>query len=374
LYIKNLKLKDFRNYESLDLNFNDSINIFYGDNAQGKTNILEAIFLCASGRSHRTSKDQDLIKYGSDNFYIRTEIEKNNTDTRVEIFFSNEKKKRIRINDIGIKKMVDLIGNVNAVLFSPEDLMIIKEGPSERRRFVDITLSQLRPTYFYELQQYNKVLFQRNSLLKEIQKKRFLLDTLEVWDEKLIEIGSSLILSRQKFIDKLNVLIENNHGKLTADTEKLFIRYVSSFYIKNYGDTIEIKENFKKDLKTVRNKELLRGISMIGPQRDDYEINLNSMNIRTFGSQGQQRTAILSIKLSEIEIMKEETGEYPILLLDDVMSELDYKRQEFLIERLKNVQTFITCTDKEFFVKNKERLSYYLYNVSKGSVYVKDNT
>ncbi len=374
MYIKNLKLKDFRNYESLDLNFNDSINIFYGDNAQGKTNILEAIFLCASGRSHRTSKDQDLIKYGSDNFYIRTEIEKNNTDTRVEIFFSNEKKKRIRINDIGIKKMVDLIGNVNAVLFSPEDLMIIKEGPSERRRFVDITLSQLRPTYFYELQQYNKVLFQRNSLLKEIQKKRFLLDTLEVWDEKLIEIGSSLILSRQKFIDKLNVLIENNHGKLTADTEKLFIRYVSSFYIKNYGDTIEIKENFKKDLKTVRNKELLRGISMIGPQRDDYEINLNSMNIRTFGSQGQQRTAILSIKLSEIEIMKEETGEYPILLLDDVMSELDYKRQEFLIERLKNVQTFITCTDKEFFVKNKERLSYYLYNVSKGSVYVKDNT
>ena len=374
MQISSLRLNSFRNYEQLKLNFADNVNIFYGDNAQGKTNILEAIFLCAAGRSHRTSRDNDLIKFNNNGYFISLDIKRNNSESNVEIVYSNNEKKKIKINDKPITKIGDLMGNLNAVLFSPEDLMIIKEGPSERRRFIDITLCQLKPSYFYDLQMYNKVLHQRNTLLKNIQQKPSLNETLDVWDNNLIIIGSKIVKARKEFVDNLNLFIEATHYGLTDDSEKLSIEYQPSFDIfqdKNKKDNKnererdiisikDIEKEFRNRLESLRRKEILRAVTLVGPQRDDYEIKLNDTSIKMYGSQGQQRTAILSIKLSEIEIMRQSTGECPVLLLDDVLSELDKKRQEYLLSRLGNIQTFITSTDK-YLVTGKERVEQYKY-------------
>jgi len=373
LQIISLRLNCFRNYDTLKLNFANQINIFYGENAQGKTNILEAIFLCATGRSHRAAKDSDLIKLDAAGYFISTDIDRENRVTNIEMAYSRDEKRRVKINGKPINRMGDLMGKVNAVLFSPEDLMIIKEGPAERRRFIDITLCQLRPAYFYDLQQYIKVLHQRNSLLKSIQQNNSSQDTLEVWDNNLIKIGSKIIKARQEFVDKLNLIILQKHYGLTDNAEKLFIRYQPTFDIYGGEDirTIRIEaieQMFRNRLESVHRQEIIRAVTLVGPQRDDYEIMLNDANIKIYGSQGQQRTAVLSIKLSEIEIMKETTGESPILLLDDVLSELDKKRQEYLLKNLGNIQTFITSTDKKL-ISNKEfeQKSKYYY-VKNGTV------
>jgi DNA replication and repair protein RecF len=223
-----LKLHNFRNYEKLEIDFSRDFNILYGENAQGKTNIIEAIFLCASGRSHRTSKDAELVRLDSDGYYVKLDIEKNASDTEVEIAYKKDDKRRIRINDIPVGRIGELVGQLNVVIFSPEDLLVIKEGPAERRRFLDITLSQLRPSYFYDLQQYSKILSQRNSLLKEIQFNNKLMDTLEIWNSNLVKTGSRIIKARRAFIEKLNIVAENMHYKLTDGKEKLETKYAPS--------------------------------------------------------------------------------------------------------------------------------------------------
>jgi DNA replication and repair protein RecF len=330
------------------MNFEKGFNIIYGDNAQGKTNILEAMILCSLGRSHRTTKDVELIKFGKDAYSVRVGFKKNETDKNIEILYSKEEKRRIRINEIPLKKIAGLIGQLNAVMFSPEDMIMIKEGPSERRRFVDMALSQLRPSYFYDLQQYIKILNQRNNLLKEIEYKKSLIDTLEVWDQSLTEMGSRIIKARKEFIDILSRRAEDNHSKITNCTEKLLIRYSPSVNgIENYNDLKHIKNIFLNRLESLKKKELMKCTTLIGPQRDEYEYFVNKESLKLYGSQGQQRTAVLSVKLSEIEIIKEEMGESPVLLLDDVMSELDNKRQEYLFKHLRGIQVFITCTEKE---------------------------
>lgn len=349
MFIKNLKLRDFRNYKRLDLDFSKRFNIIYGDNGQGKTNILEAIFLCASGRSHRTSKDSELINIGNGSFFITLDLNREDLDKIIEFSYSKEEKKKVKINEIPVKKIGDLIGNLNTVLFSPEDLLIIKEGPSERRRFIDITISQLKPSYFFDLQQYIKVLSQRNNLLKELQNKRSLIDTLDVWDSNLLMLGSRIIKVRHEFLKKLNLKARENHSKLTNGKEVLSLKYSPSFRIENLENINDIEKGFEKILANSRERDIARMTTHYGPQRDDFELFLNELNLKLYGSQGQQRTAILSMKLSEIDIMKESTGKYPILLLDDVMSELDINRQEYLMNNLENVQTLITCTDKDFF-------------------------
>lgn len=367
MYIKRLQLKNFRNYKEANINFARNFNIIYGYNAQGKTNILEAIFLCASGRSHRTSRDVELIRISEKGYQVKAEIEKSGLESSVEISYDRNEKKKVKINEIAQKKIGSLIGHLNAVIFSPEDLLVIKEGPSERRRFLDITISQIKPSYFYDLQQYAKVLAQRNILLKEIEKNRRLADTLEVWNHNLVKTGSRIIKTRQEFINKLSIKAENNHRKLTNGNEKLKLRYIASINIEGLTELDEIEKNFMKTLESLYRKELMKATTLCGPQRDDYDILIDGMSVKLYGSQGQQRTGILSLKLSEIDIMKEDTGEYPVLLLDDVMSELDGKRQEYLFKSLEDVQTFITCTDRNFF-NNKLGPGCKFLNVSGGIV------
>jgi DNA replication and repair protein RecF len=366
LQIKNLKLRDFRNYKSLNVDFAKNFNIIYGNNAQGKTNIIEAVFLCASGRSHRTSKDIELLKYDTARFGIKLLFEKDNIQEEIDIAYTPEEKKKIKINEIPVKKIGDLMGHLNAVIFSPEDLLVIKQGPAERRRFADITLSQLKPSYFYDLQQYAKILYQRNTLLKNIVVNKELENTLDVWDRHLVRTGSRIMTIRSGFIKKLDEIAAVRHAKLTNNEEVLKLKYNPSFELGNILNTQEIEEIFTKTLEKCRKREIMKGTSMYGPHRDDIDIILNGESTKIYGSQGQQRTSVLSMKLAEIDLMKEESGDSPVLLLDDVLSELDDKRKEYLIENINGLQTFITCTDKRFFQRNTENDA--LFYVENGNI------
>ncbi len=361
--IKSLTLRDFRNYNRLNVNFADSFNIIYGNNAQGKTNIIEAIFLCASGRSHRTSRDDELIRNDAFGYEIKLQLSKKGSDEELHITFNKEERKKIRINEVPIKKLGDLMGHLNAVIFSPEDLLIIKQGPAERRRFIDITLSQLRPAYFYDLQQYAKILFQRNCLLKKIMVQKELEDTLEVWNRHLVKTGSRIMKARIDFINRLDTFAAARHEVLTNNEEKLKLNYTPSFEFDFDSDDPGIDEIFHRMLSECKSKEIMRGTTLLGPHRDDLDIVLNGESTKIFGSQGQQRTAALSMKLAEIDLMKEESGEYPVLLLDDVLSELDDRRKEYLLDSIGAVQAFITCTDRRFFNRSQNDTEFlYIKN------------
>lgn len=365
--VKSLKLINYRNYKALDIDFSKSFNIIYGNNAQGKTNIIESIFLCASGRSHRTSRDFELLKTGEDKFYVGLVLSKHDIEEKIEFVYSQGERKRVKINEIPLKKMGDLMGHLNAVMFSPEDLLLIKQGPSERRRFIDITISQLRPYYFYDLQRYLKILYQRNTLLKTIPSKKELEATLEVWDKHLAKTGSRIMKSRFDFVKRLAEFAKERHNTLSAGKENLLIKYAPSVEYDFNENKDEIESFFLKLLARNRRKEILKGISLFGPHRDDINIILNGENTKVFGSQGQQRTVILSMKLAEIDLMKEESGDYPVLLLDDVLSELDDKRKNQLLEGIGGIQSFITCTDKSFFDKDIENIGFY--KVENGNVF-----
>jgi DNA replication and repair protein RecF len=343
VYLKKLKLINFRNYHQLDLKLHPKMNVFIGDNAQGKTNILEAIYMTGTGKSFRTSKEREIIKMDKDKAYIHVEGEKKYTGISVEIKLEENKKKQMKVNGITLTKTADLLSNVHVIVFSPEDLKLVKEGPMERRKFMDIEISNMKPRYYHHLSQYNRVLIQRNNLLKKISHDRKYMATLDIWDEKLVELGTSIIKERIKFILRLNTLSRLLHRKITDNKENLEIKYISS--IKEVQDEAKIQDYFHRDLKKALIVDIQRGTTTVGPHRDDLGVFVNGIDIRIFGSQGQQRTSALALKLAEIELMKAETGEYPILLLDDVMSELDVKRQAFLVKSLRDIQTFITTTD-----------------------------
>jgi len=348
------------------MDFSDLFNIIYGNNAQGKTNIIEAVFLCASGRSHRTSKDQELLKTGESEFEIKLQFTKETIDKEIRINFNNEERKKIRINEIPVKKIGDLMGHLNAVIFSPEDLFIIKQGPAERRRFIDITLSQLRPSYFYDLQQYAKILFQRNNLLKRITVQKSLEDTLDVWNKHLVMTGSRIIKARRKFIGNLSGFASARHDKLTNHEEKLQLEYCPSFEISDDSTDEEIEKLFYAAVERSRDAEIRKGSTVAGPHRDDIDIILNGESTKVYGSQGQQRTSVLSMKLAEIDLMKEESGDFPVLLLDDVLSELDDRRKEYLLENISGLQTFITCTDLNFYKRENPAAS--VFHIENGSI------
>ena len=369
--IKNLKLKNFRNYGDLDIDFAGSFNVIYGNNAQGKTNIIEAIFLCASGRSHRTSKDIELLKYGAPGFRVALALEKDGNEEVIEINFTPQEKKKIRINEIPLKRIGDLLGHLNAVIFSPEDLLIIKQGPAERRRFTDIILSQLRTSYFYDLQQYAKILYQRNTLLKNINGRKDLESTLEVWDRHLVNTGTRIMSARRSFVKKLAVLAAARHEILSNDTEKLSLKYSPSVDLGDDDGNEMIAVKYMKLLEKNRWKEIQKGTSIFGPHRDDIDIILNGESTKIYGSQGQQRTSVLSMKLAEIDLIKEETENFPVLLLDDVMSELDDSRKGYLMESIHGMQTFIACTEKRFFMGSGESAweNARFFNVKNGVIY-----
>ena len=357
MYISTLKLEHFRNYDGLELSFSRGTNLFYGDNAQGKTNILEAIYFCGTTRSHRTSRDRELIRFDADEAHLRMEMTKKDIDYRIDMHLKKARAKGIAINGIAIRKAQELIGLGHFVFFSPEDLGIIKNGPSERRRFLDMELCQLDQIYVSSLADYNKVLLQRNKLLKDLSFRPQDIDTLDVWDEQLVRYGSSLIRSREKFVEKLSEIILPIHEKLSGGREKIFVGYE-----KNVS-----AEEFAQTLAAGRDKDLYLKSTETGPHRDDLSFTVNGIDIRHFGSQGQQRSAALSLKLAEIELVKEATGDIPILLLDDVLSELDTNRQHYLLDSIGEIQTFITCTGLEEYENSPVQIDR-IFHVDNGSV------
>lgn len=357
MLITNLKLQNFRNYEKLDLNFNEGINIFYGDNAQGKTNILESIFIASLGKSFRTNKDKELIKFNEDFSKLEIEFSKSDRDGKIKIDISE--KKEIYLNGIKIKKLSDLLGNINIVIFTPDDISILKNGPSGRRRFLDIFIGQLRPKYIYTLNMYNKTLEQRNNYLKQIKYENKNDDLLEIWDEKLSEYAEIIFNYRKEFINKLKEKIENIHNNITDNNEKINIEYISDFSEKN---------NYINILKNNRKLDIIKGYTTKGIHRDDFNVLINNNLVNIYGSQGQHRTAMLSLKISELQVVKEEIGENPILLLDDFMSELDEKRRINFLKYIENTQVIITCTEKF----NVEKLKFKVYNVKSGKINTED--
>lgn len=337
MHIKYLQLINFRNYDELNLQFSDNVNVFIGDNAQGKTNILESIYYCSIGKSHRTSKDKELIAWNKSEAYIKAYIARKRLDKKIEIKIFKEGKKGINVNSIKVRKISELMGNFNVVMFSPEDLKIIKESPSYRRKFLDIELCKISEKYYFNLVQYNKVLEERNNVLRKFNGKEC--GMLDIYDIQLASFGSQIAKMRHEYIKKLNSMGEKIHDQITEAKENIKFKYIT--VVKNVNDS---ENEILNVLASNRKRDLEKRTTSEGIHRDDFQTTINGVDARSFGSQGQQRTAVLTIKFSSLEIIKDEVGEYPVLLLDDVLSELDSKRQKFILSSIKNIQTIITCT------------------------------
>ncbi|MBW5448809.1 DNA replication/repair protein RecF [Cohnella sp. CFH 77786] len=350
MQLKSIELHGFRNYDSLQLAIGSGVNIFIGPNAQGKTNLLEAIHVLALTKSHRTSKDRELIGWNAQTTRIRAELERKYGNMTLELQISSQGKKA-KLNGLEQRKLSGFVGSLNVVLFAPEDLDIVKGAPGVRRRFMDMEIGQVHPGYLYDLSQYQKVLQQRNNYLKATDASKASPELMEVWNEQLAAYGVKMMQKRKNFIYHLQQWAEKIHAGITAGTEKLEVAYKPSFGMEDKSepqDESSLFQQFMIKLTQSREQEFRRGMTLTGPHRDDLAFAINGKDVQSFGSQGQQRTAALSLKLAELELMREEIGEYPILLLDDVLSELDQTRQTQLIETFQSrVQTFITTTGLE---------------------------
>lgn len=353
MIIKNIKLKNFRNYDELDLKLDKGINIFYGDNAQGKTNIIEAIFMSAIGKSFRTNKDSELIKWGEGCAQISVQYVDSDREGTIKIEIND--KKRVKFNDVPLRKLSEILGKVYVVLFTPDDINILKGSPAGRRKFLNIMISQLRPNYMFALSEYMKAMNQRNMYLKQIKFENKPEDMLDIWDTKIAELGMKIYLYRKEFIEKISNKIHDIHLNITNNNENIEIFY-------NFE--CSSKEEYLNRLRRARKSDIQKCTTNYGIHRDDFFIKIDDKLISSFGSQGQHRTAILSLKISELKIIYDEMGEYPVLLLDDFMSELDKDRRRNLLENIDNNQIIITCTDKSFF----KEINSNLYNVSQGKI------
>ena len=361
MIIKSIELQNFRNYEDLNISFDEGTNIFYGDNAQGKTNILEAVYLSGTTKSHKCSKDKEMIRFGEQESHIRTVVVKKDKEYQIDMHLKNNRSKGIAINKVPIKKASELFGILNMVFFSPEDLNIIKNGPAERRRFLDSELCQLDKIYLSDLTTYNKILNQRNKLLKDMVYRPDLKDTLSVWDMQLVETGRKIIRRRKQFVDELNEIVHDIHYRISGEKEDLLLQYEPS-----------IEDIFFEDeLFRVKERDMRQCMTSVGPHRDDLLFSIGEVDIRKFGSQGQQRTSALSLKLSEIELVKRSIHDTPVLLLDDVLSELDSNRQNYLLNSIHDTQTLITCTGLDEFVKNRFHINK-IFKVVQGTVEEKE--
>ena len=344
MVIRSLKLKNYRNYDLLDMTFDPKTNILYGDNAQGKTNILEALYLTGTTKSHRGTKDRDMIQFGHDESHLETVVEKKGAAFQIDMHLKKNSPKGIAIDKIPIRRASELFGIVQFVFFSPEDLNIIKEGPAGRRRFIDLELSQLDKIYLSNLSNYNRIINQRNSLLKDLYGQEHLIETLDIWDMQLAAYGTRILERRREFVEQVNEIISDIHYRLTGGRERIRLTYEEST-----GSL-----TFEQALRKYRERDIRMKSTTVGPHRDDLcFLNNGEIDIRKFGSQGQQRTAALSLKLSEIELVKKIINDTPILLLDDVLSELDKHRQNYLLESIHDIQTVITCTGLDEFVNNR---------------------
>ena len=349
MFVESIELNNYRNFDSLKVEFSPGVNIFFGDNAQGKTNLLESIYVSGTLRSHRGSRDKELIRFGEDEAHIRLFFRKDSLSHRLDVHLKKNKSKGVAVDGVPVRRSGELLGMMHIVFFSPEDLSIIKEGPAGRRRFLDMELSQIDKGYMQQLVAYNKILNERNNLLKQINLYPALIDTLDGWDEQLLAVGQFLY-----FLDEMMAKI---HGQLTGGKEQIKVEYEKN---------VEA-EKFREQLYSKRNKDISSGTTSVGPHRDDLRFKVGGIDIRKFGSQGQQRTAALSLKLSEIRLIEQVTGEKPILLLDDVLSELDAGRQSWLLESIQDIQTLISCTGLDDFVNSRISLDK-VFRVKEGIV------
>ena len=341
--IKSLQLQNFRNYPELYIEFDEKTNIIYGDNAQGKTNILEAVYLSSTSRSHKGAKDKEMIRFGEDEAHIKMITRKGGLDHRIDLHIRKNKSKGIAIDGVSIRKASELFGLIHVIIFSPEDLSMVKDGPAERRRFMDLELCQLDKLYTSDLSAYNKVLSDRNRMLKDLWVKPEYEEVLPLYDIKLVNFGKHIIEAREKFISRLNDIVKEIHFSLTGGKEELVLSYEPNVRA----------DRFEEELMRGAERDRHQKITLTGPHRDDICFLANGIDLRKYGSQGQQRSAALSLKLAEIELVKSLSREYPVLLLDDVLSELDRSRQENLLGRINHIQTIMTCTGLDEFVKNR---------------------
>ena len=354
MYIEKLTLKNYRNYEKAEFAFNSGINILVGDNGQGKTNCAEAIFYLCTGYSPRATRDKQLIKDGESSFEISCNAISRYGTVNVDISYNNQSEKSILINGVPLKKIGELMGNVNSVFFNPNELKLIKESPEDRRRFMDIAISQMSKTYFYALQKYRKILEQRNNLLKNPDRE-IVFETLPLWDDQLCTYAEIIVNERKEFLNKLYPHAKEIHGYLSGDKEELEL----SFDLSYVEDGLSVKDSLVKALGERYEKDIALGYTSVGPHRDDIKIKLNGIDVRIYGSQGQQRTSALSLKLAELEIFNEKFNEYPVLILDDALSELDKSRRKKLLEKVSGMQTIITCTDFIDELPNDTKVKYF---------------
>ncbi|MGM0602904.1 MAG: DNA replication/repair protein RecF [Bacillota bacterium] len=370
MYLEKILCRQFRNFDEIILDLNPNLNIFLGANGQGKTNLLEAIYILAAADSHRTNVNSEMIRWNSDKALVQALLNKRDGKMKLAMKLDSSGRK-VELNDNPLSKINEIMGYLNVVLFSPEDLKLVKEGPSHRRKFIDLEISQVSRYYHHLMVKYNHILKQRNNLLKSIRDKNSSSggDMLSVWDSQISKIGSKIILKRVEVIDKLKILARLAQRQITQGSEDLEIEYDISLegFSKKLGEA-ELKKLFEENLVKNREQEINRGYTVIGPHRDDLILKVNKMELRKYGSQGQQRTAALALKLAELEFMKSETGEYPILLLDDVFSELDSFRRSTLLKIIAdNIQTIITATDEEN-LSGLRNNSYNIYEVNKGRI------
>ena len=362
--LESLKLLNFRNYSEMQVDFNPELNIIIGSNGHGKTNILEAIYFMSIGKSFRTNKDKEVINFKSDRGYISIAFGRGAQKGGIEMLIG-KKGKAIKMNGISIQKISELFGAFNSVIFSPEDIRMLKDGPAERRKFMDREISQISPRYYHDLSAYNKLLLQRNSCLKNKNVDENLID---IYDIQICQYASRIYMARKRFVESLSEIAKDIHSKIVGKPESFEVEYLSQ--LKRGDDKPgedEIASGLKMLLEKSRRDDIQRGNTRYGPHKDDIKIVVNSIDVRTYGSQGQQRTASISLKLSELELIKKETGEYPVLLLDDVLSELDEKRQKSLIDSLGGIQTFVT-TAEESHIKIFEGYDMSVYRVKEGRI------
>lgn len=368
MIVKSIKLKDYRNFKHLEVDFNNVLNVFIGDNGQGKTNLLESIYLCSIGSTFRLNSVNDLIYFKEKISSIELTLNKGGYDRKITILLNKNQNKSIKINGVKLDKSSELIGVLNNVIFTPDDLKIIKGSPVERRKFINIDISQIKPKYKYLLKNYKKVTTQRNNLLKDISLNKAKRDVLPVWNDYLINIGTEIICYRQEYVSELSKYSSKIYQEISGNKEKLSLSYKCDIgNIENLTKN-DIKSMFEQKINKNINYEIQRGVSLYGPHKDDLIIKINNKDFKYFGSQGQQRSAVLSMKLAEIEIMKNETGEYPVLLLDDVLSELDNNRKKYLINYIKNIQTIITSTDDHDLKELVQEKNKNVFNIREGNV------
>lgn len=356
MHIKKLELRGFRNYEGAELEFSPLTNVIYGDNAQGKTNILEAVYLFAQGRSHRAKADKELVRFGAELARLDIAFDDSERSYTGQMRIQKNGKKSVSINHVHITRLSKLMSYLNVVMFSPEDLDLVKGSPNIRRRFIDSSLSQLYPSYLSGLIDYNRTLAQKNSLLKMLRKNGGTPDaTLEIWNSQLAESCAKIMRARVRFIDEINEAAARVQKEISNET--LYIKYLPS--VKTEDISAEAAERY---LKERARREIEFGASLYGVQRDDIGIFINGREARLFGSQGQQRTAALSMKIAQSEYIKEIRGEYPVLLLDDIMSELDIHRRMYLAERIRDKQVLITSTDTDLIDKTTDTKLFHIEN------------